>query len=114
KSGLKIMFALRKLNPIRLSTILLVKVVPDFSDQQSNVEESEVDRAPEESGDEKESGGVLAQLSSFQRNESFKVRGMIKGQRIVALIDTGATHNFIDEVVVAKKGLQTEEFEGFK
>ncbi|KAH9311173.1 hypothetical protein KI387_026208, partial [Taxus chinensis] len=86
----------------------------DFSDQQSDVEESEVDRPPEESGDEKESVGVLAQLSSFQRNESFKVRGMIKGQRIVALIDTGATHNFIDEVVVAKKGLQTEEFEGFK
>ncbi|KAH9295909.1 hypothetical protein KI387_039497, partial [Taxus chinensis] len=39
---------------------------------QSDVEESEVDRAPEESGDEKESVGVLAQLSSFQRNESFK------------------------------------------
>lgn len=73
-----------------------------------------MERAPEESEDEKESGGILAQLSSFQRNESFKVRGMIKGQRIVALIDTGATHNFIDEVVVAKKGLQTEEFEGFK
>ncbi|XP_057846650.2 uncharacterized protein LOC131056314 [Cryptomeria japonica] len=86
----------------------------NFSDQQFDFEESEVERAPEEFGDEKESGGVLAQLSSFQRNESFKVQGMIKGQRIVALIDTGATHNFIDEVVVAKKGLQTEEFEGFK
>ncbi|KAH9315245.1 hypothetical protein KI387_023872, partial [Taxus chinensis] len=40
--------------------------------KQSDVEESEVDRAPEESEDEKESVGVLAQLYSFQRNESFK------------------------------------------
>lgn len=86
----------------------------DSSDQQSDCDDNEVERVPEESEGEKGSGGTLAQLSSFQKNESFKVRGMIKGQRIVALIDTRATHNFIDEVVVAKKGLQTEDFEGFK
>ncbi|XP_059064922.1 uncharacterized protein LOC131856971 [Cryptomeria japonica] len=86
----------------------------DSSDQQLDCDDSEVERVPEEFEGERGSGGTLAQLSIFKKNESFKVRGMIKGQRIVALIDTGAMHNFIDEVVVAKKGLQTEDFEGFK
>ncbi|XP_057857449.2 uncharacterized protein LOC131066653 [Cryptomeria japonica] len=86
----------------------------DSSDQQSNCDDNEVERVPEESEGEKGSGGTLDQFSSFQKNESFKVRGIIKGQRIVALIDTRSTHNFIDEVVVAKKGLQIEDFEGFK
>lgn len=81
---------------------------------QSNFDDSEVERAPEESEDEKGGGSAFSQLSSFHKNESFKVRGMIKGQWIVALIDTETTHNFIDEGMVTKKGLQTEEFEGFK
>lgn len=39
---------------------------------------------------------------------------MLCGQRIVSLIDTGATHNLIDEGVVARRGIKTEECEGFK
>jgi hypothetical protein len=29
------------------------------------------------------------------------------------LVDSGATHNFIDAALVARRGLRTEEFEGF-
>jgi hypothetical protein len=29
------------------------------------------------------------------------------------LVDDGATHNFIDATLVARRGLRTEEFEGF-
>lgn len=34
--------------------------------------------------------------------------------RLVALIDTGATHNFIDARIVAKRGLITNDVEDFK
>jgi hypothetical protein len=37
----------------------------------------------------------------------------IQGQRAIALIDGGATHNFIDASLVSRRALQTEEFEGF-
>lgn len=52
----------------------------NFLDQQSDFDDSEVERAPKESKDEKGGGGTFAQLSSFHKNESFKVLGMIKGQ----------------------------------
>jgi hypothetical protein len=29
------------------------------------------------------------------------------------LVDSGETHNFIDASLVARRGLQTKEFEGF-
>ena len=32
---------------------------------------------------------------------------------MTALVDGGATHNFIDASLVARRGLRTEEFEGF-
>jgi hypothetical protein len=32
---------------------------------------------------------------------------------MITLVDSGATHNFIDVSLVARRGLHTEEFEGF-
>lgn len=40
------------------------------------------------------------------------VKGFIKGQCIITLVDGGAIHNLIDATLVAKKGLPTKEFEG--
>ena len=57
---------------------------------------------------------MIAQLSSIQEAVTFRVRGTLDGQRFVALIDTGATHNFIDEKFVSRRGLHTEEHRGFK
>lgn len=45
---------------------------------------------------------------------TLKVKGMVANQEVMVLIDLGATHNFIDEVFVRKKGLKTKEFEGFR
>lgn len=45
---------------------------------------------------------------------SFGIRGVLNGQWVITLLDTRATHNFIDEGLVARCGLKTEEFEGFK
>ena len=38
---------------------------------------------------------------------------MIKGQRVTIQIYDGATHKFIDSTLVARRGLPTQEFEGF-
>ena len=38
---------------------------------------------------------------------------MIAGKRLTVLLDSGATHNFIDEGFFMKRGLKEEDFEGF-
>jgi hypothetical protein len=58
-------------------------------------------------------GGVIATLSGVPRYDTLCIRGIIQGQRAIALIDGGATHNFIDASLVSRQALQTEEFEGF-
>lgn len=42
------------------------------------------------------------------------MRGVLAGQKVITLLDTGATHNFIDARLVEKRGIQTEEFEGIR
>jgi len=37
---------------------------------------------------------------------------VIRGQRVTIQIDSGATHNFIDSSLVARRGISTKEFEG--
>jgi hypothetical protein len=38
----------------------------------------------------------------------------LAGQKVITLLDTGATHNFIDALFVERRGLITEEFEGLR
>lgn len=42
------------------------------------------------------------------------MRGVTAGQRVITLFDIGATHNFIDEKLVARRGIQTQDFEGVR
>jgi hypothetical protein len=58
-------------------------------------------------------GGVIATLSGVPRYDTFRIRGTIQGQWAIALIDGGATHNFIDASLVSRRALQIEKFEGF-
>jgi hypothetical protein len=58
-------------------------------------------------------GGVIATLSGIPNYDTLWIRGTIQGQREIALIDGGATHNFIDASLVSRRALQIEEFEGF-
>ena len=44
----------------------------------------------------------------------FRVRGTIQGQKVIFLIDSGATHNFIDARLVGERGLQNEEHARFR
>jgi hypothetical protein len=58
-------------------------------------------------------GGTIATLSGVPRYNTLRLKGLVQGQRMIALVDGGATHNFIDASLVARRGLHTEEFEGF-
>jgi hypothetical protein len=58
-------------------------------------------------------GGTIATLSGVPRYNTLRLKGLVQGQRMTTLVDGGATHNFIDASMVARRGLRIEEFEGF-
>jgi hypothetical protein len=59
-------------------------------------------------------GGVIETLSRVPRDETIRIKGLIQERRhVTTLVDGGAIHNFIDATLVSRRGLQTEEFEGF-
>ena len=53
-----------------------------------------------------------ARLSSIQQEGSFRLCGILAGQRVITLVDTGAKHNFIDARFIEHHGIMTEDFEG--
>jgi hypothetical protein len=58
-------------------------------------------------------GGTIATLLGIPRYNTLRLKGLVQGQCMTTLVDGGATHNFIDASLVARRGLHTEEFEGF-
>jgi hypothetical protein len=58
-------------------------------------------------------GGTIATLSRVPMYNTLRLKGLIQGQRMTTLFDGGATHNFIDASLVARRGLRMEDFEGF-
>ncbi|XP_059073754.1 uncharacterized protein LOC131874408 [Cryptomeria japonica] len=75
-------------------------------ESQSEDEEQQLESDGESSATKEGSGNEksLARLTGAQKAITFKVRGTIQGQKVVALLDTGATHNFIDSQLVARRG----------
>ena len=53
-------------------------------------------------------------MSSIQREGSFRLRGVLAGQKVITLLDTGATHNCIDAQFEERHGLITEDFDGLR
>lgn len=84
------------------------------SDQQTKHCNNEEENASEGSVKEKEDEEPMARLSSIQKEGSFRIRGVLAGHRVITLLDTGATHKLIDEGLVARRGIQTKELEGFR
>ena len=58
-------------------------------------------------------GGALAALRGVPKYLMLRVRGTIRGQQVSVLVDSGATHNFIDAQMVERRGIQIESFNGF-
>lgn len=76
------------------------------TDQQVDQEAS----GAENSDNEVEKGEMMLQeahMFSMQREGSFRLCGILVGQRVISLFDIGATPNFIDAWLVAKRGIQT-------
>ena len=58
-------------------------------------------------------GGTLATLRGVPKYLTLRVRGTILGQRVLVLVDSGATHSFIDTQLVQRRGIHIADFEGF-
>ena len=55
-------------------------------------------------------GRAIAVLRGVPKYLILRVRGNIMGKRVSVLIDSGDTHNFIDEQLVQRRGIHMEEF----
>ena len=55
-------------------------------------------------------GGALASLRGVPKYLNLRVQGFILNQRVSMLIDSGATHNFIDAQLVQRRVIPTDAF----
>jgi len=58
-------------------------------------------------------GVTIVTLSGVPKYYTFRVTVIVQGQRVTTLVDGGATHNFIDVVLVTRRRIPMEDFEGF-
>ena len=56
---------------------------------------------------------VITSISGVPKFINFMIRGVLQGQKVIVLIDGGASHNFIDVALVNRRHLPTVEFDGF-
>jgi hypothetical protein len=57
---------------------------------------------------------TLESISGVPKFNTFRMRGVLQGQRVSVLIDGGSSHNFIDPTLLKRRHIPTVEFEGFK
>ena len=57
---------------------------------------------------------TLASISGVPKFNTFRMRGVLQGQRVLVLIDGRASHNFIDASLLKRRHIPIVEFEGFK
>ena len=78
----------------------------NLNQQSKNEESIEEKEGIDDIGDEKTEGRLKeARLTSVQQEGSFRMRGVLAGQRVITLLDTGATHNFIDSRLIERRGI---------
>lgn len=56
---------------------------------------------------------TIATFSCVPGFNTYRIRGVIQGQRVMILIDGGETLNFIDATLVTRRGIPTKDFDGF-
>jgi hypothetical protein len=56
---------------------------------------------------------TIASMSGVLNFNTFRMKGLVQGQRSTMLIDGGASHNFIDMAMVERRHIPTFDFEGF-
>jgi hypothetical protein len=50
-----------------------------------------------------EERATLASISGLPKYNTFRIRGVLQGQKVSALIDGGASHNFIDSTLLQRR-----------
>jgi hypothetical protein len=88
----------------------------DFSHIQ-NMEADTTETADEEAtwhDNTTEEKATLASISGVPKYNTFRMRGVLQGQKVSMLIDGGASHNFIDSALLQRRHIPTVEFVGFK
>jgi hypothetical protein len=56
---------------------------------------------------------AIASMSRVPKFNTFRMKGVVQGQRATMLIDGGASHNFIDVAMVERRCIPTVDFEGY-
>jgi hypothetical protein len=85
-----------------------IKVTSDNEDEDfGHLQNIEADMATDEKA-------TLASISGVPKYNTFKMRGVLQGQKVSVLIDGGASHNFIDSALLQRRHIPMVEFEGFK
>ena len=90
----------------------LIEVLPDNNeeDELEQKQDGELHSTKLEQLPHRDTIVTLTRVPTFH---TIRIRGRIQGQRAIALIDGGATHNFIDASWVERKSFPIEDFEGF-
>jgi hypothetical protein len=86
--------------------------------QIQNIEAETIETAeeeiPEQQNNMAEGNATLASISGVPKFNTFRMRGVLQGQKVSVLIDGGASHNFIDSALLKRRHIPAVEFEGFK
>jgi hypothetical protein len=56
---------------------------------------------------------TIASINGVPKFNTFRMRGVLQGQKVSVLINVGASHNFIDSALLKRRHIPTVEFEGF-
>jgi len=56
---------------------------------------------------------TIASISGVPKFNTFRMKGVVHGQRETILVDGGDSHNFIDIAMVERIHIPTMDFEGF-
>jgi hypothetical protein len=81
--------------------------------QIQNIEAETTEALEEEIPEQDCTAGGKATLASINRVpkfNTFRMRGVLQGQRVSVLIDGGASHNFIDAALLKRRHIPTVEF----
>jgi hypothetical protein len=57
---------------------------------------------------------TLASINGVPKYNTFRMRGVLQGKKVLVLIDGGASHNFFDSTLLQRRHIPIVEFEGFK
>jgi hypothetical protein len=57
---------------------------------------------------------TMESINGVPKFNTFRMRGVLQGQRVLVMIDGGACHNFIDAALLKRRQIPIVEFEGFK